>query len=78
MDFIQDYFLCEDCQCRDFKRIYNFSIRFHGVNFSEDLIYDKLVDEIYQCTRCQKTFTKAQIEKGLAEIRKRRKKDSRI
>ena len=74
MDFLRDYFLCEDCQCKDFKRIYNFSIRFHGVNFSEDLIYDKLVDEIYQCTRCQKTFTKDQIEKSLAGMRKKRKK----
>ncbi len=73
MDFLQDYFLCDGCQCRDFKRIYNFSLRFHGVNFSDDLIYDKLIDEIYQCIGCQKTFTKAQIEKRLAEFKQKRK-----
>jgi hypothetical protein len=33
-----------------------------------------LVDEIYQCTACQKTFTKDQIEESLAEMRKTRKK----
>ena len=49
MDFMQDYFLCDSCQNKNFKQIYNFSIRFHGVNFSEDLIYDKLIDEIFQC-----------------------------
>ena len=73
MDFIQDYFLCDDCQNKDFKRIYQFSMRFHNCNFSDDLIYDKLTDEIYQCTKCQKTFTKAQIDATLTDIKKRRK-----
>jgi hypothetical protein len=73
MEILQDYFLCDSCQCKDFKRIYNFSLRFHGVNFSDDLIYDKLIDEIYQCIECHKTFTKDQIEKKLAEFRQKRK-----
>ena len=76
MEFLQDFFLCDDCQCKDFKRIYNFSLRFHGVNFSDDLIYDKLVNEIYQCIKCQKTFTKDQIEKRLAEFKQRRKREA--
>ena len=69
MDFIQDYFLCDSCQNKDFKLIYNFSIRFHGVNFSDELVYDRLADEIYQCTKCNKTFTKDQVEEGLNEIK---------
>ena len=73
MDFIQDYFECDGCQNKDFKRIYNFSLRLHGVNFSDELIYDKLTDEIYQCTKCSKTFTIDQIEKGLNGIKERRK-----
>ena len=73
MDEIQDYFLCASCASKDFKRIYNFSLRFHGVNFSDDLIYDQSVDELYQCTKCKKTYTKKQIEEGLAEIKRRRK-----
>ena len=74
MTSMQDYFLCDGCQCKDFKRIYHFSVRFHGVNFSDDLIYDKLTDELYQCTKCNKTFTIDQIEEGLAEFRQKRKR----
>ena len=74
MDEIQDYFLCDSCANKDFKCICNFSLRFHGVNFSDDLIYDQLIDEVYQCTKCQKTFTKKQIEEGLAQIKRRRKR----
>ncbi|MFO7738036.1 MAG: hypothetical protein R6V46_06185 [Desulfatiglandaceae bacterium] len=74
MEEIQEYFLCDCCANKDFKRIYNFSLRFHGVNFSDDLIYDELIDEVYQCSKCRKIFTKKQIEEGLAQIKKRRKK----
>ena len=72
-DYIQDYFLCDSCKNKNFKRIYNFSLRFHGVNFSDDLIYDKLTHELYQCTQCNKTFTMVEIQEGLAEIKARRK-----
>lgn len=73
MNFIQDYFQCDNCQNKDFKRIYNFSLRFHHCNFSDELIYDKVTDEIYQCTQCQKTFAIKQIEEGLTGIKKKRK-----
>jgi len=74
MDFSQEYFLCDDCQNKDFKRIYNFSLRFHRINFSDELIYDRLTDEIYQCTKCSKTFTNDQIEEGLIVIKRKYKK----
>ncbi len=70
----RDYFVCDVCGSKNFQLIYNFSLRFHGVNFSDELIYDKLTDEIYQCTGCHKDFTRTQIEEGLAEIRRQRKK----
>ena len=73
MGYIHEYFLCDGCECKDFKRIYNFSLKLHGVNFSEDLIYDKLTDEIYQCTKCMKTYTVEQVTEGLAEIKKKNK-----
>jgi hypothetical protein len=73
MDFSQDYFLCDSCQNKDFTRIYKFSISFHGVNFSDELIYDEVTDEIYECTKCNKSFTVDQIKEGLAETKKRRK-----
>ncbi len=70
MDFIQDYFLCDGCKSKNFKRIYNFSLRFHGVNFSDELIYDEVTDETYQCTKCNKIYTVDQIKKGLAEVKR--------
>jgi len=77
MDFNQEFFLCDECENKDFKRIYNFSLRFHSINFSDDLVYDRLTDEIYQCTKCRKTFTKDQIDEGLIKIKKKYKnKDS--
>jgi len=75
MNDIQDYFLCDNCANKDFKLIYNFSLKFHRVNFSDDLIYDNLTEERYQCTECQEIFTKKQIEDGLDEYKKRRKND---
>jgi len=73
MEIIQEYFLCDDCQNKDFKLVYNFKIKFHGVNFSENLIYDKLTDELYQCTKCKKTYTRDQIEGELNEIKQKRR-----
>jgi ribosomal protein L37AE/L43A len=73
MEVMQDYFICDSCKNKDFTRIYNFSMRFYTVNFSDELIYDKLTDEIYQCTRCNKTFTKEQIDNLLTEFKKKRK-----
>ena len=71
MEYIEEFFSCDGCESRDFKRIYNFSLRFHGVNFSDELIYDRVTDEIYQCARCKKTFTLEQIEEGLNKIKRR-------
>ncbi len=77
MEEIQDYFLCESCAGKDFKLVYNFSLRFHGVNFSDELIYDRLTEEIYHCTKCDRVYTKNQIELKLNELKKiRREKDS--
>jgi ribosomal protein L37AE/L43A len=73
MDVMRDYFLCDSCENKDFTRIFNFSIRFYTVNFSDELIYDRLADEIYQCTRCKKTFTKEQIDNALTESKKKRR-----
>ena len=68
-----DYFFCDACENRDFKVVFNFSLRFHRVNFSDDLIYDRITDRIYQCTQCSKQFTSEQIEGGLVSIKRKRK-----
>jgi hypothetical protein len=73
MTEIQNYFLCESCANKDFKLVYNFSLRFHGVNFSDDLIYDRLIEEIYRCTKCDKVYSRRQIEEGLEEFKRKRK-----
>lgn len=69
-----DYFECDNCRSRDFMRLYNFSLRFHGVNFSDDLIYDQQTAEMYQCMECKKRFSREEIEEGLADIRKARRR----
>ena len=74
MDVIEEYFVCDSCQNKDFKRICSFSLRFHRINFSDELIYDRLTHERYQCTKCQKTFTLDQIEKCMMEIKNSYKK----
>jgi len=73
MELFHDYFACDGCQNKNFTRIHSFSIRFYGVNFSDDLVYDKLTDELFQCTKCGKTFTNQQIEDVLAEFKKKRR-----
>jgi hypothetical protein len=72
MGDILDYFLCDNCDGKDFKLVYNFCLRFHGVNFSDDLIYDKTVGERFQCTTCEKKFSREEIESGLSRLRKTR------
>ena len=72
MGDILDYFLCDNCDGKNFKLVYNFGLRFHGVNFSDDLIYDKIVGERFQCTKCEKTFSREEIESGLTQLRKSR------
>ena len=73
MDNNREYFLCDNCANKDFNLIYNFSLHLHKVNFSDDLIYDEIVEEMYQCTNCKKTFTKKHLRAGLDEFRKNRK-----
>jgi transposase-like protein len=74
MDDILDFFVCDACSNKDFSLVYNFCLRFHGVNFSDDLIYDKIIEERYQCTACKKTFTKKEVEEALSRLRKKRKR----
>ena len=68
MGTIKDYFLCDKCKSKNFIKIYNFSTQFRSVSFSDNFIYDKVIEEIYQCTHCHKTFSKQQIETRLMEI----------
>ena len=74
MNQIKEFFVCSVCENKDFSPVYNFSIRFHGVNFSNDLIYDQQIEELYQCTKCNKIFSKKLIEEGLVKLRKTGKK----
>jgi hypothetical protein len=68
--------VCDNCANNTFKLVYSYALEFHPVNFSEDLIYDRIKEETYQCTKCEKAFTKEQIETGLAEIKKKHKPTS--
>ena len=74
MDEIVKFFECDECANRDFELMYNFCLRFHRVNFDDELIYDEIVEETYVCSNCKKRFTKRDIERGLDEIKKRFRK----
>jgi DNA-directed RNA polymerase subunit RPC12/RpoP len=73
MDVINEFFECKECGGRDFLRIYHFSLRFHSVNFSDSLVYDRLVDEVYQCNNCKKTYSIDEIDEVLEAIKARHK-----
>lgn len=72
METIKDYFLCDNCKGKDFIRIYHFLTQFRKANFSDDFIYDEVIEGMYQCTHCHKTFSKQQIEARLKEITHKR------
>ena len=75
MSGFKDYFSCDACGNKEFKRIYCFGFRFQKVNFSDSLIYDRLNEEKYQCMACKKIFARADIERGLADLKTKRKYD---
>ncbi|MBW1691225.1 MAG: hypothetical protein DRG87_02390 [Deltaproteobacteria bacterium] len=72
MDDIKDYLLCDKCKNKNFIRIYNFAVQYKKVNFSDDVIYDDVAEELYQCTHCQKIFTEQQIKAGLKRLAEER------
>ncbi len=74
MNEVIEFFECDQCSNKNFQLVYSFSLRFHRVNFDDQLIYDKILEEKYQCTNCNKTFTKEDIEKGLEQIKKKHRK----
>jgi hypothetical protein len=76
MDVYRDFFSCSACECRTFRQIYSFSVVFHTVNFSDDLIYDRSTEESFECTRCGKVYSKEEVEAKLREFKRvRRGKD---
>lgn len=68
MDDIKDYLVCDNCKNKNFIRVYNFALQFRKVNFSDDVMYDEVSEELYRCTHCQKIFTKQQMDARLKEM----------
>ena len=73
MDVIQDVFCCSACQNASFRQIYGFSIVFHKVNFTDELIYDRVTRQSYECTKCGRIFPSEEIEEKLREFKKERR-----
>jgi len=73
MEEMRDYFRCNKCGNIEFRPVYTFSLRFHKVNFSDDLIYDRINEERFECTKCLKQYTKEEIQEELREIKRKRK-----
>ena len=69
-----DYFECKKCGNREFRPVYTFSIRFHTVNFSDDLIYERVNEERFECTGCNTMYTRDEIVARLRELKRKRRR----
>ena len=70
---IIDYFECKRCGNKEFRPVYTFSLRFHTVNFSDDLIYERVNEERFECTGCNTKYTKDEIAARLRELKRKRR-----
>jgi len=70
---IVDYFECRKCGNVEFRPVYTFSLRFHTVNFSDNLIYERVNEEQFECTKCNTRYTRGEIREQLKELKKKRK-----
>ena len=70
---IREYFECKKCGNRNFRSVYTFSLRFHRVNFSDELVYDRINEEKFECTKCGTIYSLEEIKEGLREIKRKRK-----
>ena len=70
---IIDYFECKRCGNREFRPVYTFSLRFHAVNFSDNLMYERVHEERFECTNCNTTYTKDEIVEELRELKRKRR-----
>ncbi|KKN28303.1 hypothetical protein LCGC14_0855390 [marine sediment metagenome] len=68
-EIIKEYFVCISCGHTQFSKEYTFSIEFHPVNFSDNLIYGKEREEIYVCKECSHKVSYKEIKQGLREIK---------
>lgn len=68
---LAETFLCNECGGKYFIKVYTFSIRFKEVDFSDDLIYDKLEDERYMCGECRATYSQVEVDDTLRQAKRR-------
>lgn len=66
-----EHFRCKNCGNIEFRPIFTFSLRFYTVNFSDDLIYEHVNKETFECTKCNAKYTKDEINQGLGELKKK-------
>lgn len=69
-----DYFECKKCGNIEFRPTYKFSLRFYSVNFSDSLIYERVNEEKFECTKCSAKYTKEEIRRQLTEAKKKKKR----
>ncbi len=69
METIQEYFTCGECGNTYLKKVHRFSITLRKVNFSDELVYDKGIEECYECSNCKKMYTRGEIDLVIREIK---------
>jgi len=72
-DTFKEEFTCVHCKHTRFSREYIFFMRFQEVDFSDDLVYDRVTEEIYMCQKCGKRTSLEDIKQGLRDIKAKHK-----
>ena len=68
-------FNCNHCGSKDFKKVYNFSVNFKNVNFSDNLIYDVNPKCVYVCIECGERYSYKYIQESIQRIIDKYKND---
>ena len=68
-------FVCKSCKSADFNKIYNFSVDFKNVNFSDSLIYDINPKCVYVCIECGERYSYEYIQESIQRIIDKYKND---
>ena len=78
MDEVREYFVCDKCGNKDFFLRISFAINFRNTNFSDGLIYERPVEECYECSGCGVCLTREEIEAGIESIKRKYKDENNL
>jgi hypothetical protein len=75
---VKEYFTCDKCGSQNFFTRNSFAILLKKVNFSEDLVYDHITEECYECKECGECINRGDIDDAIREIKRKYKNEGNI